>query len=185
MLSEMLQTLFVQPLWIEQMHNRAQSGYSTEKPTQIQTAEWFLSSNYASADVHMCMCVIFFPNFPGAFSACSVYLFQSRCPVRLWVSLSLTCRQMNMWANMNKWIIHYSRKPWARLGYAGLSPSWPGSAWGSPQRCCEVKSGPLLLGHWTPQAESGGHSSRLREASSILFSPQFYRPLFSLFVFSL
>lgn len=41
------------------------------------------------------------------------------------------------------------------------------------------------LGQWTPQAEPRGHSSHLRLASSILFSPQFCCSLFSLFVFSL
>lgn len=69
MLSEMLQTLSVQPLWTELMHYRAQSGYSTTQPTQIQTAEWFLSSNYASDDVHdvhMWMCVIFFLQISGS-----------------------------------------------------------------------------------------------------------------------
>lgn len=161
----MLQTLSVQPLWIERMHNRAQSGYLTEQQTQIQTAEC-LSTNYASDDVHdvhICMCY-FFSNCQEPFLLAVCIFFLSKCPVRFGVSLSLTCRQMNMWANMNIWIIHYSRRP-----QASLRICWPVSqlAWeclGIPQRCCEVKSGPLWLGHWTPKAGPRGHSSRLRLA---------------------
>lgn len=108
MLSEMLQTLSVQPLWIERTHNKAQSGYSRVVFIK-QLCKWRCAW---CAYVYVCY---FFPKSSGAFSACSMYLFLSGCPVRLWVSLSLTCRQMNIWANMNIWIIHYSRSPRARL----------------------------------------------------------------------
>lgn len=158
MLSEMLQTLSVQPLWLEQMHNRAQSGYSTEQQPKFKQQSGFYQAIMQVTMCMMCICVcVIFPKLPGAFSACSVYLFLSKCPVIFWVSLSLTCRQMNMWANRNIWSIHYSRRP-----RASLMACWPVSqlAWeclGIPQRCCEVKSGPLWLGHWTLQAGPRGH----------------------------
>lgn len=162
------------PLWIERMHNRAQSGYSTEQPTQIQTAEWFLSSNYASVNVHdVHMCVLFFFQISGSLF-CLQCVFS--CQGALWDCEFLSVLHVGRWICEQIWTYELSNTaggPGQDSGYAGLSPSWPGSTWGSPQRCCEVKSGPLWLGHWTPQAEPRGHSSCLRLASSILFSPQF------------